>query len=330
MDDRITGLRMGDGSVVGCEAVVVAPRMVARTGFLQDLGLHVAEHQSGMGEHVPCDPTGRTDVPGVWVAGNVTDLSAQVGAAASQGALAGAQINADLVREETDRAVEARRSAARHHHPEHTVDPTEFWEEFYGGDRRPWSGRPNQALVGELADRPAPVGSALDLGCGAGADAIWLAEQGWDVTGLDISAAALEQAAVAARAAGVAGRVTWVRHDLADGLPVGEWDLVVAAYLHSPVELQREKALRLAAAAVAPGGSLIIIGHQGHPSWQHDAPAQVTFPSADEVLASLDAEGWTVEQAGPVHVEVSSPDGVPGSRIDNVLRLRRDGGQPPR
>ena len=91
--------------------------------------------------------------------------------------------------------------------------------------------------MGELADRPAPVGSALDLGCGAGADAIWLAEQGWDVTGLDISAAALEQAAVAARAAGVAGRVTWVRHDLADGLPVGEWDLVVAAYLHSPVEL---------------------------------------------------------------------------------------------
>ncbi|HEU5456300.1 MAG TPA: FAD-dependent oxidoreductase [Nocardioides sp.] len=330
VDDRIAGVRMSDGSVVDCEAVVVAPRMVARAGFLQDLGLHVAEHQSGMGEHVPCDPAGRTDVPGVWVAGNVTDLSAQVGAAASQGALAGAQINADLVMEETDRAVETRRSAARHHHPEHAADPAAFWEEFYGGDRRPWSGRPNPALVGELHDRPAPVGRVLDLGCGAGADAIWLAEQGWDVTGLDISATALEQAAVAARAAGVADRVTLVRHDLADGLAAGAWDLVVAAYLHSPVVFEREKVLRLAATAVAPGGTLIVIGHQGHPSWHDDAPAHVTFPSADEVLASLDVQGWTVEQAGPVHVALSSPEGVPGSRIDNVLRLLRDGAQPPR
>jgi thioredoxin reductase/2-polyprenyl-3-methyl-5-hydroxy-6-metoxy-1,4-benzoquinol methylase len=329
-DDRLVGVRMANDEVIGCDVVVVASRMVARAGFLDDLGLRAVEHPSGMGEHVPGDATGRTDVPGVWVAGNVTDLSAQVGAAAAQGALAGAQINADLVMEETARAVEARRSGAGHHHPEHAADPTKFWEEFYGGDRQPWTGRPNQALVGELADRPTPVGRALDLGCGAGADAIWLAEQGWDVTGLDISAAALEQAAVAARAAGVADRVTWLRHDLADGLPDGEWDLVAAAYLHSPVELQREKVLRLAAAAVAPGGTLIVIGHQGHPSLQPHPAAPVSFPSAENVLASLDVEGWTVEQAGPVHVELSSPDGAPGSRIDNVLRLRRDRGQPPR
>lgn len=328
-DDRLAGVRLGDDAVIGCDVVVVASRMVARAGFLDDLGLRAVEHPSGMGEHVPGDPTGRTDVAGVWVAGNVTDLSAQVGAAAAQGALAGAQINADLVMEETDRAVEARSSGAAHQHPEH-ADPTQFWEEFYGGDRKPWSGRPNQALVGELAGRPAPTGRALDLGCGAGADAIWLAEQGWDVTGLDISAAALDQAAVGARAAGVADRIRWVRHDLADGLPDGEWDLVVAAYLHSPVEFQREKVLRLATAAVAPGGTLIVTGHESHPSWHHDPPAQVTFPTADEVLASLDVEGWTVEQAGSVQVEVSSPDGVPGSRIDNLLRLRRDGGQPPR
>jgi hypothetical protein len=63
---------------------------------------------------------------------------------------------------------------------------------------------------------------------------------------------------------------------------------------------------------------------QPHPA------APVSFPSAENVLASLDVEGWTVEQAGPVHVELSSPDGAPGSRIDNVLRLRRDRGQPPR
>jgi thioredoxin reductase/SAM-dependent methyltransferase len=322
-DDRLVGVRMGNDAVIGCDVVVVAPRMVARAGFLDDLGLRAVEHPSGMGEHVPGDPTGRTDVPGVWVAGNVTDLSAQVGAAASQGAFAGAQINADLVMEETGRAVEARRSGARHHHPEHAAEPTEFWEEFYGGDRKPWTGRPNPALVGELADRPAPVGRALDLGCGAGADAVWLAEQGWDVTGLDISAAALDQAAVAARGAGVTDRVSWVRHDLTDGLPDGEWDLVVAAYLHSPVEFQREKVLRLAMAAVAPGGSLMVIGHQGHASPEHDPPEDVKFPTAADVLAVLDLDGWTVERAEAVPVEVASPEGVTGNRIDNVVRLRR-------
>ncbi|WP_367129017.1 NAD(P)/FAD-dependent oxidoreductase [Saccharothrix sp. HUAS TT1] len=107
--DRVVGVRLADGRVVGREVVAVATRMVARAGFLAELGLKPVEHPSGMGEHVPADPTGRTDVPGVWVAGNVTDLSAQVGASAAAGAAAGAQINADLVAEETRRAVDARR-----------------------------------------------------------------------------------------------------------------------------------------------------------------------------------------------------------------------------
>jgi thioredoxin reductase len=129
--DRLVGVRMRDGTVTSCEAVVVSPRMVARAGFLADLGLPMVEHASGMGEHVPSDPTGRTDVPGVWVAGNVTDLSAQVGAAASAGAFAGARINADLVMEETVRAVDARRGGHGHETP--PTDPTEFWEGFCPG-----------------------------------------------------------------------------------------------------------------------------------------------------------------------------------------------------
>jgi len=325
-DDRLVGVRMKDGTLVGCEAVVVSPRMVASAGFLGDLGLGTVEHPSGMGEHVPCDPTGRTGVPGVWVAGNVTDLSAQVGAAASQGAVAGAQINADLVMEETGQAVAALRAARGHVHEGYPADPTEFWEAFYGPGQKPWSGRPNRVLVTELTDRPLPTTqTALDLGCGAGADAIWLARQGWTVTGVDISAAALAHAAVEASAAGVAGQIEWVQRDLDGGLPDGEWDLVAAAYLHSPVELQREKVLRRAAAAVAPGGTLLVIGHQTPPSWQPDPPAHVTFPTADDVLASLDLEGWTVERAEALPVEVSSPDGIQGSRSDNVVRLRRGG-----
>jgi SAM-dependent methyltransferase len=318
-EDRLVGVRMRGGAVVGCDVVVVASRMVARAGFLDALGLRAVEHPSGAGEHVPADPTGRTDVPGVWVAGNVTDLSAQVGAAAAAGAFAGAQINADLVMEETNRAVEARRSS--HVHEPHATDPAEFWEGFYGPGQRPWSGRPNHVLVTELTDHPAPRGTALDLGCGAGADAIWLAEQGWTVTGVDISVAALEHAAAEAAAAGVADRIEWRRQDLADGLPEGSWDLVVAAYLHSPVEFEREKVLRHAAGAVAPGGTMVVIGHQGHASPEHEPPADVTFPTADEVLEMLDLDGWTVERAEAL--EVTSPDGSSGNRIDNVVRMRR-------
>lgn len=106
-DDRLTGVRLADGTVVGREVVAVATRMVARTGFLERIGLRPAEHPSGMGLHVPADATGRTEVPGVWVAGNVTDLAAQVGAAAAAGASAAGQINADLVAEDADRAVAA-------------------------------------------------------------------------------------------------------------------------------------------------------------------------------------------------------------------------------
>lgn len=111
VDDRLVGVRLADGRSVPREALAVATRMVARAGFLGSLGLHAVEHPSGTGEHVRTDPTGRTDAPGVWAAGNVADPSAQVGAAAAAGALAGAQINADLVVEETRAAVDARRDA---------------------------------------------------------------------------------------------------------------------------------------------------------------------------------------------------------------------------
>jgi thioredoxin reductase len=95
--DAISGIRLVSGRVVPRRVVAVATRMVARAGFLDGLGLKAVPHASGMGEHIPVDATGRTEVPGVWAAGNVTDLSAQVSSAAAAGAFAGAQINADLV-----------------------------------------------------------------------------------------------------------------------------------------------------------------------------------------------------------------------------------------
>jgi thioredoxin reductase len=110
VDGRLAGVRVDTGGPVACDALVVVPRMVARARFLQDLGLAPRQHPSGLGEHIPVDGTGRTDLAGVWAAGNVTDLAAQVGSSAAAGAFAAAQINADLAAEDTGRAVAAYRT----------------------------------------------------------------------------------------------------------------------------------------------------------------------------------------------------------------------------
>ena len=117
-DDRLTGLRLRSGEVVPRDAVVVAPRFVARAEVLSSLGVDAVEQEMAgvvVGTAVPADPTGATAVPGVWVAGNVADMRAQVMSSAAAGLSAGAAINADLVAEDARRAVIAHRerTAAR-------------------------------------------------------------------------------------------------------------------------------------------------------------------------------------------------------------------------
>jgi thioredoxin reductase len=109
--DRVVGLRLADGTVVERDVVAVSPRMVASSPVLDDLGLKPVEHPMGVGAAYPAGPAGQTDLPGVWVAGNVTDLMAQVVVAAGQGLAAGAAINMDLVAEDADRAVAARHAS---------------------------------------------------------------------------------------------------------------------------------------------------------------------------------------------------------------------------
>ena len=105
---RVRGLRAAGGKVFAREVIAVGPRAVLHVDFLDAVGLRSQPHPSGMGDHLPADQFGRSTVPGVWLAGNVTDPSAQVGAAAAAGAMAGAQINFDLVTQETNAAVAAR------------------------------------------------------------------------------------------------------------------------------------------------------------------------------------------------------------------------------
>ncbi len=114
VSDRLTGVRLADGTVTPLHALVVAPRFVARSRLLGSLGLHTTPHPMGaaVGESFAADPTGLTAVPGVWVAGNVTDVQAQVVTAAAEGLAAAAAVNADLVAEDTRLAVTAHREAA--------------------------------------------------------------------------------------------------------------------------------------------------------------------------------------------------------------------------
>ena len=107
-NDRLTGVRLADGTTRSLDVFAIGPKGTIRADFLAQIGLHPTEHPSGMGEHIPADPTGRSTVPGLWLAGNVADPSAQVGSAAVAGAMAGAQINFDLIAEEIKTAVAAR------------------------------------------------------------------------------------------------------------------------------------------------------------------------------------------------------------------------------
>jgi SAM-dependent methyltransferase len=202
----------------------------------------------------------------------------------------------------------------------------QYWEERYRDGGPVWSGRPNELLVREVASLP--PGTVLDLGCGEGGDAVWLAGQGWQVTAVDVSATALRRGAEHARDAGVAERISWERHDLSRSFPEGSFDLVSAQFLHSPVaaEGEREEVLRRAAAAVAPGGVLLVAGHAGWPSWvREDPPFDYHFPTTGEVLDVLDLEPgrWRVQREELIEREATDPEGRPGRREDNVLRIER-------
>jgi SAM-dependent methyltransferase len=200
----------------------------------------------------------------------------------------------------------------------------EFWDARYAGSDRVWSGNPNGVLVREVG-RLKP-GTALDLGCGEGADAVWLARQGWRVTAVDISRVALDRAAAHAAAEGIAdGLIDWQRHDLAESFPEGTYDLVSAQFLHSPNDMPRERILRAAAAAVAPGGVLLVVGHAGFPAWETNPHPEVHFPTPAEVLESLELpEGeWEVLLTDEHERVQNGPDGQPTTRVDNTLEIRR-------
>ncbi len=210
-----------------------------------------------------------------------------------------------------------------HDHGDHGGDVADLftqatWDARYAESDRIWSGRPNPRLVEQVEQLP--PGDALDVGAGEGADAVWLAGQGWQVTALDVSEVALGRVAAHAAEQGVGQRVTTLHHDLMTGAPLpGKFDLVSAQYLHPPTDRFAEM-IGLLGAVVRPGGRLLVVGH--HPDdlatglrGGHGHPELLFTP--DRVVDVL-SDDWEVELAGSPTRAVDGPDG-PVTVTDSVV-----------
>jgi SAM-dependent methyltransferase len=204
----------------------------------------------------------------------------------------------------------------------------ESWDERYRSRSALWSRNPNAQLVTETGEL-AP-GTALDVGAGEGADAIWLASRGWRVTAVDLSTVALERAAGHASAAGpdIAGRIEWVHEDVTSWDPgPGRYDLVSAQYIHLPLAA-RQAMLRHLTAAVAPGGSLLVVCH--HPSDLQTTVPRPQMPelffTGDDIAAGLDPGQWTIVTNAAPGRTATDPEGNEVTIHDAVLRAVRHTG----
>lgn len=203
----------------------------------------------------------------------------------------------------------------------------DYWENRYASADAVWSGNPNPRLVEQVVDLV--PGTALEVGSGEGADAIWLAAHGWRVMGVDISTVALERAAQHARAAGpeIAELISWQQADLLEWEPPRDaFDLVSAQFIHLPQPEMADLQRRLAD-SVRPGGSLLIVGHDLSDLGVVPRPnAPAMFYGPDEIAARLDQDEWDVVVADRPAREATDARGQTFTIRDAVMRaVRRPG-----
>jgi SAM-dependent methyltransferase len=194
----------------------------------------------------------------------------------------------------------------------------EEWDRRYAGGELLWSATPNRFVAEALAD--VDPGRALDLAAGEGRNAVWLAERGWEVTAVDFSPAGLEKGRELAAARGV--EVEWIGADLARWTaPAGLFDAVVLAYLHVDASLLRQ-VLGQAAAALAPGGRLVVVGHD-----RDNLAEGWGGPQEPAILYSLEhltgaVPTLQIERADRVQRPVDTPEGE-RTAIDALMVARR-------
>ena len=240
-----------------------------------------------------------------------------------------------------------------------------FWDERYSGSKAVWSGQANPQLVAEMSvpgagqsaaptprlnsrspnphspnkpnkpsnERPVDeqhrgpkiARTALDVGCGEGADAIWLASQGWDVTAVDISRVALRRAKEHAAAMYLEDSISWEYQDLLTWTPpVSSFDLVSSQFMHLAKD-DREPLYARLATAVTLGGTLLIVGHSASDiqagARRPDAPD--LYFTADEIADSLDPQQWKVLVSELRPRSAQNSEGEPITIHDVVLRATR-------
>lgn len=198
----------------------------------------------------------------------------------------------------------------------------EFWENRYRESEKIWSGAPNPQLVAEASGLQ--PGKALDAGCGEGADAIWLAERGWQVTAVDFAQAALDKGEVESGRLGLGERISWVRQDLEDWQPPQDFDLVSAQFFHLEPS-SRDAALRHLAASIVTGGTLLVVGHHRQDlktHTGHERNAEVLFNPGD-IEAVLDRDKWQIAVSEARERVVQDAEGKPFTYTDTVVRVTR-------
>lgn len=199
---------------------------------------------------------------------------------------------------------------------------SQVWDERYRGSELVWTSEPNRVLVAETATL-APS-RALDLACGEGRNALWLAERGWQVTGVDFSTVGLDKARALAETRGI--RAEWVAADLLEYRPEpAAFGLVIVFYLQVPAP-ERTPILRRAAAAVGPGGTFLLVVHdttnieRGHGGPQHPA----VLYTAQDVVDDVRGSGLAIERAERIERPVETPNGT-RIALDAFVRASRPG-----
>lgn len=315
-DGRVAAIELSDRRRIETDAIVVGTRFTTRIEPFAEIGLRAQEHPSGLGEFIEADAAGATSVPGLYAAGNLTDPSRQVLPSAADGSRVAAMIAMSLAEEDLQEA--ARANA-------HQAD----WDHRYGGEQI-WSGNPNGTLVREVSALNSDGSRrALDVGAGEGGDAVWLAEQKWQVTATDISQRALDRLRAAATARGLDVAVLHADANAHQPFEHAAFDLVTAHYASIP-RTRDNRGIENLLRAVAPGGTLLYVGHdleamrtpadghgQGRP-FDPDAYVRV-----EDVAAALrDSPDWHIEtwEKRPRPAGAASA----GHHVhDEVLRARR-------
>jgi thioredoxin reductase/SAM-dependent methyltransferase len=312
-EGRVAAVEVAGGDRIAADAVVVGGRFRVRADIFAPLGLTPAEHPTGLGDFVETDPSGATSVPGLYAAGNVTDPSQQVLQAAAQGSWVGGMISFSLARDDIEAADRPSANQAD-------------WDHRYREEQM-WSGKPNRTLVTEISDLD--TGRGLDVGAGEGGDAVWLAEQGWQVSATDISQRALERIATVAHDHDLAIECLQADANAYRPYATGRYDLVSAHYASIP-RTPDHRGVDNLLDAVAPGGTLLVVSHDADAmrtpmdTRQHSRPFD---PDAyvrveDFITALTDSPDWEIK----VHDKRPRAHGAASDahHIDDiVLRARR-------